>query len=317
MSRKPRYHHLSTKIIPFAVRLVILIATFVAIYVFFVSVAAQLTSIRISETLVDMGSGRVTASPTTEFKEKKIDITRQVGGVLPITLSLSPVSDYTVIAGGVTNNGTVTLPADQNTLSVLIRFHPSSEGIKTATLTITQGASAAVKLTGRGVKTGTSPLCPSAYFPESGKRDIATAITLRWAAGSDPDGGTVSYKVYVDDDKDITTHSDGVGIANMVQSGGAISFVSPSYTTALSGLNSNTTYYWVVEVTDDEGSQVQCPRGSLLSFVTQSAVSSATGIRYEYPTEVIQFDPRIILNPPPGFNDERFRLPQTNEVIAN
>ncbi|HAZ16741.1 MAG TPA: hypothetical protein DCY49_02460 [Candidatus Jacksonbacteria bacterium] len=318
MIQKKHTHHLSSrKIIHLAMRLFIVIALFVVVYFFFASVAAQPTSIRISETVADMGSARVTTTPATEFKEKKIDITRQIAGDVPITLSLSNVSDYTVVAGGVINSGTATLPAVQNALSVSIHFHPATEGVKTATLTITQGASISVKLTGRGVKSGTSPVCPSSYFPSAGQRDMPSSLTVQWSGAYDPDGGSVGYTVYLDDDKNVTTHSDGVGIPNVVKSGTAIGVSSSSYTATVSDLAVNTIYYWIVEVSDDEGSVIQCPRGALLSFMTQSGTTARAGIKYEFPTETIQFDPRIITNPPPGFTDERFRLPQTTEVIAN
>src|SRR3989344_7141719 len=121
---------ISKKVIHIAVRVFILIATFVAIYVFFISVAAQLTSIRISETLTDMGSARVTTSPATEFKEKNIVITRQTAGSgdLSIGISLSNVLDYTVVAGGGTQKRTDMLSAAQNNLSLSIPFLPSNEG---------------------------------------------------------------------------------------------------------------------------------------------------------------------------------------------
>ena len=146
---------------------------------------------------------------------------------------------------------------------------------------------------------------------------MPSSLTVQWSGAYDPDGGSVGYTVYLDDDKNVTTHSDGVGIPNVVKSGTAIGVSSSSYTATVSDLAVNTIYYWIVEVSDDEGSVIQCPRGALLSFMTQSGTTARAGIKYEFPTETIQFDPRIITNPPPGFTDERFRLPQTTEVIAN
>ena len=97
------------------------------------------------------------------------------------------------------------------------------------------------------------PTTPINPIPSNAATGISIAPTLSWSS-SDPEGGTLGYELYL-----------GTSTSNM-----------PLYSTtstSLSGLATNTTYYWRVIVYDNQGTPTS---GPIWSFKTQLANQPST-----------------------------------------
>ncbi|MFO8133349.1 MAG: fibronectin type III domain-containing protein, partial [Thermoplasmatota archaeon] len=94
------------------------------------------------------------------------------------------------------------------------------------------------------------PYAPSNPSPSDGATDVDTDVTLSWSGG-DADGDTVYYDVYLEAGDSTPDKKIASGIT------------FPSY--RVSNLNYDTTYYWKVAASDDDGSVA----GPVWSFTTK------------------------------------------------
>ncbi len=100
------------------------------------------------------------------------------------------------------------------------------------------------------------PVAPVLSFPEHKAENVEIDITLSWQISTDPDGDKVKYNVYLD------TNASPAQIASAGQ----------TTTTYKPDLNINTTYYWKVEVIDDNGGKAQ---SGIWSFTTLGSLPTA------------------------------------------
>ncbi len=87
------------------------------------------------------------------------------------------------------------------------------------------------------------PGMPQAVQPADGQEGVATGTTLKWASTGDPDGGGVTYDVWFGTDNPPATR---------IWHGTSSTSWTPT-------LQPDTTYYWRVQASDNEGNEVSSP----------------------------------------------------------
>lgn len=161
-------------------------------------------------------------------------------------------------------------------------------------------------------KAQTSLTCPAvaSYSPADNTNGAALTTTLSWGEASGATG--LNYQAFVDDDTTIySLESTEAGQPRKISGiSTALSFAPP-------GLVSGTLYNWGVKVTASGATTIYCPSRRYMHFRTAYAEPTGPATRKEYPVEIFRYDGRVVLNPPPGFNDFRGALPRVSEVPAN
>ncbi len=99
------------------------------------------------------------------------------------------------------------------------------------------------------------PSAPSGPNPVNNAENIPLETLLQWQESVDPEGGSVTYDVYLDQNSQPTTYQGNSSIEQ--------------YT--ISGLSNATTYYWQIVAEDDSGNRVA---GSIWRFTTTEAADS-------------------------------------------
>jgi hypothetical protein len=86
--------------------------------------------------------------------------------------------------------------------TVTVTFSPLLAGAKSANIVISSNdpdeAGVSVALTGTGLpaSTNNAPSAPALVYPANGQAGLATSFTCRWKKSQDPEGDTVTYRVY-------------------------------------------------------------------------------------------------------------------------
>ena len=99
------------------------------------------------------------------------------------------------------------------------------------------------------------PIPANDATPSNGSENIAVDTELSWTAGSDPDGGDVTYTLYFGTDPEPSE--------KVFENSDKLSF------TPESPLEKNTRYFWQIVTTDDEGNEV---KGEIWTFNTNEEV---------------------------------------------
>lgn len=124
--------------------------------------------------------------------------------VSSIQLAGADASQFGLDPGGGTNPCGSASPtvAGGGNCTLTVTFGPLSTGAKSAMLVVSSDdpdeAAVSVALTGTGLSalTNNAPTVPVLVFPANGQAGLGTDMAYRWKKSQDPDGDTVTYRVY-------------------------------------------------------------------------------------------------------------------------
>ncbi len=250
-------------------------------------------------------SSEWTVTVSNEGENAELTIGTITGTDTPFSIENDYCSNQTIVPGG--------------NCTLEVWFSPAATGSFNDTFDIPSDDPdkeiVIVCLTGSGMIAGNNPPAkPELVYPSNGSTDMPTTLTLEWGESTDSDGDTVTYKVYIGTDQELTCvepmmvssvsnsasytfasvyptgiialfgivtigglsrkrekigffimivmFAGGLLLSSCGNGGGGNGDDTTSITYTVSGLSSNTQYYWAVVAEDSRGGETSSSVGS-------------------------------------------------------